>query len=237
MQENTVFVRRYHTDDNRFFIREREIWRYSGYRGLKNGIEQELQDILAQVIKELQNGFSYKVCYRKIKITWENGVPNFPDCIDYLKQSNDLTKCLKGSDEIIVFGATIGLELDRMIAKYQRISPTKALLMQAYGAERIECLCDVFCNEIKEELQKEGVSCTARFSPGYGDLPLEAQKQIFALLDCQRQIGLTLNDSLLMTPSKSVTAIFGIGSCIHNVREKNCKICQKNDCAYRRIDR
>ena len=237
MQENTVFVRRYNTDDKRFLIREREIWRYSGYRGLKNGVEQELQDLLAQVIKELQNRFSYKICYRKIKIIWENDVLKFPDCMDYLEQSNDLTKCLKGSEEIIVFGANIGLELDRMIAKYQRISPTKALLMQAYGAERIECLCDVFCNEIKEQLQKQGLSCTARFSPGYGDLPLEAQKQIFALLDCQRQIGLTLNDSLLMTPSKSVTAIFGIGSCVGNTKEKNCNICKKNDCAYRRIDR
>lgn len=49
-----------------------------------------------------------------------------------------------------------------------------------------------------------------RFSAGYGDLPLEVQKDIFRVLDCPRKIGLTLNDSLLMSPTKSVTAIVGI---------------------------
>ena len=51
-----------------------------------------------------------------------------------------------------------------------------------------------------------------RFSPGYGDLSLEVQKEIFSLLDCPRKIGVSLGDSLLMTPSKSVTAIIGYGT-------------------------
>ena len=49
-----------------------------------------------------------------------------------------------------------------------------------------------------------------RFSAGYGDFPLSAQKEIFGMLDCARQIGLTLNDSLLMSPTKSVTSIVGL---------------------------
>jgi cobalamin-dependent methionine synthase I len=49
-----------------------------------------------------------------------------------------------------------------------------------------------------------------RFSPGYGDLPLELQTNLFKVLDCQHFIGLTLNDSMLMSPSKSVTAIVGL---------------------------
>jgi len=50
-----------------------------------------------------------------------------------------------------------------------------------------------------------------RFSPGYGDLPLETQREIFDVLDCSRRIGLMLNDSLLMSPTKSVTAFVGVG--------------------------
>ncbi len=56
----------------------------------------------------------------------------------------------------------------------------------------------------------EGRALRPRFSPGYGDLAIDAQKDIFALLDCERQIGLTLGDSLLMSPGKSVTAFAGI---------------------------
>ena len=95
--------------------------------------------------------------------------------------------------------------VDRLIAKYNRISPSKALIFQAIGAERAESLCDLFCDEMKEKY-----STNPRYSPGYGDLPLDIQRDIFAVLDCPRKIGLTLNDSLLMSPSKSVTAIIGV---------------------------
>ena len=76
--------------------------------------------------------------------------------------------------------------------------------MQALGAERVEALCDAFCAEF------EGAKM--RFSPGYGDLPLDTQRALFALLDCPRKLGLTLNESLLMSPSKSVTAIMGLAA-------------------------
>ena len=49
-----------------------------------------------------------------------------------------------------------------------------------------------------------------RFSPGYGDLPLDVQRPLFAALDVPRKIGVSLTDSLLMAPSKSVSAIIGI---------------------------
>lgn len=246
MHENIIFSKKYKGNGEEFSINKREIWRYAGYSSVATEIPQELQTILETVIQELNNAFSYQVCYRRMKVGWskanhfckesatEGTIPisNLP----FLAQSKDLAKCLKGSEEIILFAATIGLETDRYIAKYQRISPTKAILLQAYGAERIERLCDVFCKEIKEEVKKEGFSCTARFSPGYGDLPLEVQTQFFQLLDCQRQIGLTLNDSLLMTPSKSVTAVFGIGACVNNEKEHKCDTCKKTNCQYRKAE-
>ena len=95
----------------------------------------------------------------------------------------------------MIFAATVSLEIARYIARYQRLSPVKALMAQAYGAERIESLCDAFCNEIQDEVMKEGYCCSTRFSPGYGDLPLETQVDIFRLLDCSKQIGISLNQS------------------------------------------
>ena len=50
----------------------------------------------------------------------------------------------------------------------------------------------------------------SRYSPGYGDLPLETQTAVFKALDCERTIGVTLTESLLMRPSKSVTAVIGM---------------------------
>ena len=132
--------------------------------------------------------------------------------------SRDLQKNLKGCCRIILFGATVGLELDRLIARYGRLSPSKALCFQAIGAERIESLCNVFNDEIDEIFREQGMYTRPRFSPGYGDLPINMQKDIFAALDCPRKIGLSLNESLLMSPSKSVTAIIGISA-----RPKQCR--------------
>ncbi len=223
MIENTIFVRKYQTQDERFAVNEREIWRYSGYFGVTDGVDEELKRLLCQVQEELSCAFSYKVCYRRMSI----------EQLPFLETSKDLQKCLCGCTEVILFAATIGMEIDRLILRYQRLAPTKALLMQAYGAERVECLCDVFCREIRELTAEEQLSCTPRFSPGYGDLPLETQREVFALLDCNRQIGISLNQSLLMTPSKSVTAVFGLGRWAGDRAKRKCSACVKDNCEYR----
>ena len=80
-----------------------------------------------------------------------------------------------------------------------------------------------------------GRGVTERFSPGHGDLPLALQTDIFRALDCPRKIGLTLNGSLLMSPSKSVTALFGVTDGPGRTGAgAGCAACEKQDCAYRK---
>jgi cobalamin-dependent methionine synthase I len=110
----------------------------------------------------------------------------------------------------VVFASTIGIEIDRLIKKYTLLSPTKAVIFQALGAERIECLCDIFNGEINDIAVGSGGTTKPRFSAGYGDLPLEFQREIFNALNPQKHLGLYFTESLVMTPSKSVTAIIGV---------------------------
>lgn len=217
--DNTVYVKTYIPHK----INKKEVMRYAGVR---ENIK-EIEEVLTCCIKEIEDKLTYKVCYREFEISHKK------DCIDfgfYKALSEDLKKNLEGCSKIILFGATIGLEVDRLIAKYNRISPVKALMFQAIGAERIEALCDEFNGEIKEKY-----FTSPRFSPGYGDLNLEFQKEIFKVLTPQKYIGLTLNESLLMSPSKSVTAIIGVkdSECVDI--EKGCESCNKKDCEFRRI--
>lgn len=207
MMENTVFVRNYAGAEGLFPVSEREVWRYSGFRGTQDQVDGELKKVFGQVREELKDAFSYKVCFRRMPVIWEGGIARLP----FGSDSRDLRRCLEGSSEIVIFAATVGLAVDRYIAKYQNFQPTKALLIQAYGAERVERLCDLFCGEIRREAAEEGLKCTPRYSPGFGDLPLTVQRDVFRLLECDRKIGISLNESLLMTPSKSVTAVFGLG--------------------------
>ncbi|MBQ8164649.1 MAG: Vitamin B12 dependent methionine synthase activation subunit [Clostridia bacterium] len=202
---------------------EREILRYAGCKS----VDAELSALLKLCIKEANGKFDYKVCYREFHISLDGDVCDFGA---FRLKSEKLAANLSHCKRVIIFAATVGVEIDRLIAKYGRLSPSKALMFQAIGAERIEALCDTFCDDISSEMN---VALKPRFSPGYGDLPLDSQNAIFSVLDCGKRIGLSLNDSLLMSPSKSVTAFAGISDIEEKHTTNKCGACNQKDCAFR----
>lgn len=172
------------------------------YMGCKIGDKQVLE-LVDSCLKEVCGILTYKVCFDEFPVKVLGNTLEFP----FAKaESSALCKHLHGFSRAVIFAATIGIELDRLILKYSRLSPARALCLQAIGAERIEALCDAFCEDLRSERGKT----SSRFSPGYGDFPLDFQTEIFKVLDLPRKIGLSLNSALLISPSKSVTAIIGI---------------------------
>lgn len=219
---NTVYIKTYAAPQ----LSEKEILRYSGAKTAT----AEIDALISECISEAWDRITYKVCYIEVPIE------NDGDSIrlgTLRADSDDLKKNLSGCDSAVIFAATVGIALDRLIGRYSTVSSAKALMIQALGAERIESLCDEFNKEITIEANKSGKFTRPRFSPGYGDLPIGFQKDIFAVLDCSRKIGLSLNESLLMSPTKSVTAIIGItkSECEHKA---GCEVCSKTDCTFRR---
>ena len=191
----TVLIKNYKLPQ----FNKEEILRYAGCKEPTGDMEQ----LVDECIRECEGVFTYKVCYCEVNVKISE------DEVDLLfmkTKSKSLIKNLAGCQKAVVFGATVGIGIDRLIAKYGRSSPAKAVILQAIGAERIESLCGLFNEEIKGMYE----NTHPRFSPGYGDLPVELQKDIFRLLDCPKNIGLSLNNSMMMSPSKSVTAIIGV---------------------------
>ena len=186
-----------------------EILRYANSGRLakaSGGISELLSEakrITSQLLKD-----TCRVMYRisDVKVEGE-GVCNFGFAV---ANSSSLGSLLSTSYEAIFMCATLGVRFDALIMKYSRTSPALAHMISSVGSERIEAVCNEFCNTLKVSYGKIGKSITPRFSPGYGDLGLEFQKDIFSFIQPQKYIGLTLNDSLLMSPSKSVSAIMGI---------------------------
>ena len=209
-------------------IRRSEILRYAGAKEAS----AELSALLEDALEEARSILSYKVCWQVFPIvSTETGLDlGFAET-----QSTVLKNHLLHCTQAVVFGATVGLGLDRLIARYGRVSPARALMLQAIGAERIEALCNAFQEEIRQDAAARQLHAASRFSPGYGDLPLELQRDIFHTLNCSSRIGLNLNESLIMTPSKSVTAIIGIGSRHSGCEDTGCRNCSKTDCIHRRI--
>lgn len=203
-----------------------EILRYSGAR--KQDVS--LDGIVDECIAECNGKLKGRVCYGEFPVRIKG---NLIDLSFAEVESSALAKNLKGCESVVVFAATIGIEIDRIIQKYSRTDLSKAVFMQAIGAERIEALCDAFCNKLKSEKREKGLFLRPRFSAGYGDLSIELQRDIMRALDCGRKIGVTLNESLLMSPSKSVTAIVGISS-THCTSDFGCASCENKDCSFRK---
>ena len=181
-------------------VREKEILRYAGCAEADAVTASLMEDCLT----EAADALAYKVCYRELPVKIDGEKCDFGV---FSVLSHQLARNLENCTRVLLLAATVGVGIDRLIQKYSRIAPSRALMLQAIGAERIEALCDAFCDDMEKEM---GVSLRPRFSPGYGDLPMGVQKDIISLLEAPKRIGLSLNDSLLMSPTKSVTAFAGI---------------------------
>lgn len=194
------------------------------YMGCNSVAPSEIFALATRAIDILQRHIRPKACYRIIDNPGaEDNVLDF-GCMQI--ESEGLLAHLANSAQVCVFAATVGIEVDRLILRYSQSEPSLALALQSAGAAAIESYCDILCRDVLH-------TNAQRYSAGYGDLPLTAQKSIFSFLDCTRSIGLTLTDGCMMMPSKSVTAFVAIQK--HCATEKSkCATCTKTDCEFRR---
>ena len=177
----------------------REILRYA-----RSGTDDtETIMLVENCLSEALPKLTYKAVYTVETVTVSEDECNIGGIVI---RSAALAKNLSGVRCAALVCATVGLGIDRLVTRYARSSPSRALIMQAIGAERVEDVLDM----LTEELISKYGSLRPRFSVGYGDAPLEAQREITARLDTAKTIGVSLSDSLIMTPTKSVTAIIGI---------------------------
>ena len=199
----TVF--RYEPDIEALSINKSEIYRYLGH---KNGMElsSSVESMVDEILKNILKNSVPKVCYKRFQVEIADEV----DLGFARVKSNDLLYTLDKCRETVIFAATIGIYTDRQIQKETLLSPARACIYQAVGAAVTEAVCDEFNEWLLKEEAKKGFALKPRFSPGYGDVPLTLQKDICRELDTAKNAGITLTDSMLMIPEKSVTAIVGI---------------------------
>ena len=213
-------------DDSRIL---KETLRYLGYRnGQPDG---RTEDLLHQCMEELKRACSFRHICRTVPLDQDQ---NHIVTELFRTESRNLGKNLKGCSSVLIFAATAGPGPDQLIQRYEKIRVSRAVVIQAMSAAMIEEYCDCLNRGWKEDFGKKGQYLRPRFSPGYGDFPLECQKNILAGLEAGKRIGLTLTDSLLMMPSKSVTAVIGISESRQLCVLSGCEACEKTDCEYRR---
>lgn len=212
-------------------IRKNEVFRYLGYHGHPHDAEtealaEEISEAVSRTVtpKSVYREFSLEISAEKIVIGGSSGI---------VTESKGLQKNLEGCNSVILFAATLGAEADAIVRRYSLTSSARAAIAQAVCAEATESYADEINEKIKAQAAENGRFLRPRFSPGYGDFPLSYQTDLFRLLDISKHIGVTLNDSLLMVPTKSITAVIGISDRETQCGTDKCLTCGKKDCEFR----
>lgn len=210
------------------YVSRPEIWRYLGYKNKKP--EQEICSLIEDCLQQLEKVLSPRQISRRVDCRIE-GDTIWLDTLQITSRS--LAEHLSGCKEAFLFVATLGTGVDQLLRRYSQIRVSRATILQAASAAMIESWCDQ-CQKSLEE-QVDGLYLRPRFSPGYGDLPLDFQEPLLGYLEAGKRIGLGLTDSMLMTPSKSVSAIIGITADKKNCTTHHCALCEKLNCPFRTV--
>lgn len=184
----------------------KEILRYLGY-GQKQP-EDRMVELIKECYEDLLSVAEPKHVAKRVEISAsEDGAIRLGDVS---LTSKDLAKNLMGCHEAVVFATTLGIGTDMLMNRFVKLDIAKASVLQACGAAMIEDYIDEYQKGLADELAEAGLSHRPRFSPGFGDFYLEYQKELFQILNPEKNIGVHLTDGGVMIPEKSVTAIIGI---------------------------
>lgn len=186
-------------------LRTKEIYRFLGYRNITP--TPEIDERIRLCVEKMQAAASPRCFYRKFSISQTS--PDITHIAGLTIKSKNLYRNLQGCEEAYMFAATVGLGIDQLIKRSEVTSIMDAAIYQAAGAEMVEAFADSEMNKLRAQEAEKGFRLRPRYSPGYGDLPLALQTDFARILDMQKWCGISLTDTLLMVPSKSITAFIG----------------------------
>ena len=199
-----------------------------GHGDIDPRTKTELQSAAELIKKHLQLRVVKKIC----DLDRSDGLSLKGTCLKLYGKGIDAL--LHDCDICAIFCATVGGDIEPLTRKWEIKDLAFAAMLDACASSAVESLCDSVENEISEEYAAKGFYLTDRFSPGYGDLPITIQKDFCAVLDTSRRIGVSVSDSGIMIPRKSVTAIIGLSTREQKHRLYGCRDCILiKDCKFR----
>ncbi len=208
-------------------VSRKTIAKYLGYRGKPMDeptyalIEEALLDLAPIVPRHVLLRLPLSIAEHKVIIE------------GFQVESQSLSSHLARCNEAVLLAATLGVQADQLIGRASITRMSKAVVLQACAAAKLEAYLNGIGHGLAREVEAEGLYLTPRFSPGYGDLPLACQTEMLTLLEAGKRIGLGLTADFLLTPIKSVTAIIGLSRKKQSACYQVCQRCPHTACPFR----
>lgn len=206
-----------------------DVYRYLGYHNVKP--DDKTKEDVQELSEKLGEIAEYKGTFQIFDIEQGESVSVLGTTLQLT--GKDAQTLLAESNRCILMAVTIGQGVDRWIRELQVKDMSKAVIVDACSSSLVEEYCNALEEEVKASL--EGYFLTDRFSPGYGDLPLDVQPYFCKILDTNKKMGLSLSQTNIMSPKKSITALLGISEKAQPMRIKGCGHCPlKGNCQFRK---
>lgn len=211
------------------FINRVEALRYMGHRGdVPESLEKTLAECEHSLLMTIRPEFIFRVfdivpCTEGIKVEGSS----------LILKGEDIRRHLDGCGRAVLMCATLGADADRLIRTSEVNDISSAFITDALASAAIEDVCRIADSHISEQLPE--CYFTWRFSPGYGDFPIDIQKDFLETLNAPKRIGLCAAENNILIPRKSVTAVSGVSDTPLPKMKRGCVCCNMRDrCAYRK---
>lgn len=220
--------------DFEYSIDKSEVLRYLGHRG--QSLTPEIDRLIDHISEKCLESARPRYCFQIFPLETS---PRGPVLVGtgVILLGEDIKKHLLGAKSVAVMAATLGFEAERAMMRLGQRSTTSEVIFNAACTALIEAVSDRCEGEIVELARQRGLVTSYRYSPGYGDFPLEQQPEILGVIEAGTRLGITLTDSMLMLPKKSVSALIGLYPKGAGVRRggSSCETCEnRENCEFRK---
>lgn len=200
------------------------------YLGAGKNAPPELYRQTQQIMEKLQKRMQARYVYRVCSLVHQEEGLLLPET-GLLLPGKLAARVLEDCSRVVLLACTIGTDFDTLLRREEARDMASAVILDACGGVLVEEGCDKAEEEIRDRFPD--VYLTDRFSPGYGDLPIELQPALCDAVNAFRRIGITVGKSMLMNPCKSVTALIGLASKPQPAKIRGCAYCSmKDSCRY-----
>lgn len=198
-----------------------EVLRYLGYRGqsVDAALDERIDALIARCVEVSEPAWTFRVFPIAFE---EDGIHLVGTNLVLTGQS--IRSHLAESTLCAVMAATAGIANERELRRLSLLNGLDGMVFDAAGSALAEAAADACNASIVAYAHERGLHTTWRFSPGYGDLPLDLQPEIARVLELEKRLGISVTDSLMLIPAKSVTAFVGLSETPQET-ERSCAAC------------
>ena len=224
-----------------------EVLRYLGYAGqqLTDDLDARIDDVIARCLEAIRP----VAIWRTFDVAAAGERPDGVFAVTLDGAALQLTgesmrEHLSDAVAVGVMAVTVGLGVDRELRRLATVSPADQVIFDSAATTAVERVADACEASVVAAAAERGLYTGFRFSPGYGDLPLQTQPVLLDTVDARRRLGITMSPTTyLMTPTKSVTAIVGMyekpqatshGSCRDCLCADFCRMCAAGTPCWKR---